>query len=163
MLTVRLHVSLVRDLGRGRLAEAERVMAEYAPWEETRAVGEGCASAETLEVVRLPEGELELRLLDRDGAALRRIRVDGDGLRKCFAEYHEAIRAMEEIGRTMPAHSAEAIEYARRVVHDESALWLRKQVRPDLDLSLHNARGLFTLIFVACAEQGDAAIPAHRL
>jgi hypothetical protein len=161
MLTVRLHNSLVREIDGARLAECNRASGELSLANRMQARAEGCERAVSLEVVRPPEGAPLVRLVDAAGAVCGAVTLEQGPMESSFDAYDAAMKAIAAIDRTAPVRGLESLEYARRVSHDEAALWLRNQLRPLVEMSLHEARVLFTLIFLSCSDRSLSGLLPH--
>lgn len=125
------------------------------------------------------DGEPPLLTFDRaeDGGAVVRIeRAEGppseiglsfDLLRDPFRDYREVIqRLARSSAGAFGSREWESLDYAKKLVHDDAGLRIKKALRPHLregevvDLKL--ARRLFTLIFLIAQDLPRELVTRHR-
>lgn len=147
----RIHPSLVKTANPSRLAEWRRVLDEYND--------AGLAST-IIEIALPPDDHLQLRVEQPAGASVARVAMRT--LNPLLAEYGETIRHMVRIDREAPARGFEALDYAKRVVHDEGADLLRAQLRAIVSLEIDDARHLFTLVFLVASDLPEELVRYHR-
>lgn len=90
-----------------------------------------------------------------------------DLLRDPFRDYREVItRLARADGGAFGSRDWESLDYAKKLVHDDAGMRIRKALRPHLrdgeavDLKL--ARRLFTLIFLVTQEMPAELVTRHR-
>ena len=115
-----------------------------------------------LTVGRAADGGLALTLEHEDGAASTH-ELPYARLRPLNREYRDVITriARSDLGG-FGMRDFEALDYAKKLVHDEAGALLRKTLRPGAELPLDRARRLFTLVFLLSSELPEEVIRTHR-
>ncbi len=87
-----------------------------------------------------------------------------DMLRDPFRDYREIIaRLARADGGAFGMRDWESLDYAKKLVHDEAGMRVRKALRPHLEaLDLKLARRLFTLIFLIAVDLPAELVRRHR-
>lgn len=147
----RIHPSLVKTANPARLAEWRRVLDEY---------NDAADAVTTIEIALPPDDQVQLRVEQATGASV--VRIAMKTLEPLLAEYGETIRHMVRIDREAPARGFEALDYAKRVVHDEGADVLRAQLRAVAPIAIDDARHLFTLVFLVASDLPEELVRYHR-
>lgn len=161
MFEVRLHGALWKRVGEHRAAEWRRALDELNLANEIALVGEAVEEP-ALELVRPPDGSYHVRVY-RDGfELLADIALDPASVADFFDEYGATITQMVHVDREAPVRGFEAIDYAKRVVHDEAAGFLRETLEQTVTMPLSDARRLFTLIFLVGTDLPEAMVRYHR-
>lgn len=115
-----------------------------------------------IELVRPPGCPWQIRVY-RDGTELTdTLEPDPRELERCIHEYGATIRQLVRVDRQAPVRGVEALDYAKRVVHDEAASLLRETLSGHLGLSLEEARKLFTVLFLAASDLPAELVRYHR-
>ncbi len=104
--------------------------------------------------------------LGRDDGEVRVV-LTFDLLRDPFRDYREIIvRLARADGGAFGSREWESLDYAKKLVHDDAGLRIRKALRPHLregeTVDLKLARRLFTLIFLVAQEMPAELVTRHR-
>lgn len=111
----------------------------------------------------LPPGEwFQVRLLDKDGRVLKRWPLLEADWASRLQEYGRTIEQLTLADREAPFRGWHALDYAKRIVHDESAWALREVLVPELSFDIDQARALFTILFVVAAKVPASLLSRHR-
>jgi len=162
MLEVRLHGALWKRATTARAEEWRRTLEELNGSNALATVGEPVEEP-AIEFVRPPDGGYELRLY-RDGFdCIARVALERSAVEQFFAEYAATISQLVHVDRDAPVRGFEAIDYAKRVVHDEAAGFLRESVEDVIAMDLADARRLFTLLFLIGTDLPEALVRYHRM
>ena len=94
--------------------------------------------------IRLSEQATELQLRDKDAQLLATVTVPHDVLNDFIAEYVDTVRQMARGDRVGLAR-LEALDMAKKVVHDKAGRRLKQQLRP-FQIDHPTARRFFTLL-----------------
>ncbi|GAA4818365.1 UPF0262 family protein [Sphingosinicella ginsenosidimutans] len=94
------------------------------------------------------EARLAIRVADREGAPLETIRVGLARLRRPIRDYFQICESYFRAVRTNGAKGIEAIDMARRGLHNDAAETLKDCLAGKVDVDFDTARRLFTLICV---------------
>jgi len=124
------------------------------------------------------DGQAPIVTIDRradGGAVIVLARPDGeievglpfDLLRDPFRDYREVItRLARADGGAFGSRDWESLDYAKKLVHDDAGVRIRKALRPHLrdgeGVDLKLARRLFTLIFLVVQEMPAELVMRHR-
>ncbi len=161
MFEVRLHGALWKRVPEPRAAEWRRALDELNIANDIEMVGDP-VSEPALELVRPPDDSFHVRVY-RDGFELvSSVELDVAAVEGFFEEYSATIRQMVHVDREAPVRGFEAIDYAKRVVHDEAASFLRESLEQTVQMDLPDARRLFTLIFLVGTDLPEALVRYHR-
>jgi uncharacterized protein (UPF0262 family) len=104
------------------------------------------------------EGRLAIALADREGAPLETIRVGLARLRRPIRDYFQICDSYFRAVRGNGARGIEAIDMARRGLHNEASEILKECLAGKVDLDFDTARRLFTLICVLHIKATTTAV-----
>ncbi len=90
------------------------------------------------------------------------IRVVWASLRTPMKEYQEIIESIVSTGMHGGRGRYEAMDYGKKVVHDEAGEILQELLDEHLDVSLATARNLFTLLFLLRTDLPAHVVQYHR-
>lgn len=114
---------------------------------------------------RRPDGGATIHLERPDGA--HEVALTFDLMRDPFRDYREVIVRLARAGAgAFGSRDWESLDYAKKLVHDDGGMRVRKALRPHLregeavDLKL--ARRLFTLIFLVAQDLPAELVTGHR-
>jgi uncharacterized protein (UPF0262 family) len=138
---------------RSRAIEQEREVAIYDLLEKNsfRPVGShggpyrltlGLEETRLVLDIRLEDGALE------DGIPHGKVMMSLTPLRKVVKDYFLICENYYKAIRTAPPHQIEALDMARKTLHDEGAAELKKRLEGKVDTDFDTARRLFTLVCV---------------
>jgi len=118
-----------------------------------------------LTIDRRPDGGATIGL-GRPGTEIE-VGLPFDLLRDPFRDYREVItRLARADGGAFGSRDWESLDYAKKLVHDDAGLRIRKALRPHLQdgevVDLKLARRLFTLIFLVAQEMPAELVTRHR-
>jgi uncharacterized protein (UPF0262 family) len=86
-----------------------------------------------------------------------------DMLRDHFRDYRDVIaRIARATAGSFGMRDYEALDMAKKGVHDEAGLRIRKALRPHLEIDLKLARRIFTLVFLVLADIPADLVTRHR-
>lgn len=98
--------------------------------------------------MRLEEGRLSIDLRDERGGDRGSILVPLAPLRRTVKEYFAICESYYSAIRTAMSERIEAIDMARRAIHDQAAEALQERLAERVEVDFDTARRLFTLICV---------------
>jgi hypothetical protein len=149
-----------------------------ALWDGTRPEREREWQHALLDLNHEHDGNLPVLTFDRlaDGGAMIHLeRHDGvhavplpfDLLRDPLRDYREIIQRLARAGGgAFGSRDWESLDYAKKLVHDDAAMRLKKALRPHLLESEHVdmklARRLFTLLFLVVQDLPAELVTRHR-
>lgn len=107
------------------------------------------------------EGRLAVELLGDDGAARGAIRMGLARFRRPIRDYFTICESYFRAVRGDGAKGIEAIDMARRALHNEAALLLQECLAGAVEMDFDTARRLFTLICVLHIKQSTTAVDSH--
>ena len=133
--------------------EQERRVAIFDLLEDNSFVVPGREGSET------PEGPFRLLLAIRDRLLVFDIRTEADEpaaefrlslgpFRQVVKDYYQICASYFDAVKRLPASQIEAIDMARRGIHNEGARVLQERLEGKADVDIDTARRLFTLICV---------------
>ena len=108
--------------------------------------------------LRVEEGRLAIELADSAGADLDTIRIGLARFRRPVRDYFAICDSYFKAVRGDGARGIEAIDMARRALHNDGAELLRECLAGKVDVDFDTARRLFTLICVLHIKQSTTAI-----
>jgi len=111
--------------------------------------------------LRVEEGRLAIELADSAGAALDTVRIGLARFRRPVRDYFAICDSYFKAVRGDAARGLEAIDMARRGLHNEGAELLRECLAGKVDVDFDTARRLFTLICVLHIKQSTTAVDSH--
>jgi uncharacterized protein (UPF0262 family) len=156
-----LHGALWRTVSTQRAEEWRRVLDELAQMNRIEPTVPGPEAA-SLELLQTPDGQWQFRLLMdgvRRGATCS---LDSGLFDTHLNEYRMIIERLALMDREAPVRGFEALDYAKRVVHDDAAATLMDALRDLVRMELSDARSLFTLFFLASTDLPEALVRYHR-
>ena len=162
MLEVRLHGALWKQATTSRAEEWRRSLDELNASNALATVG-GPLEEPAIELVRTPDEGYELRLYREGFDCVARVTLDRSAVEGFLAEYSATISQLVHVDRDAPVRGFEAIDYAKRVVHDEAAGFLREAVEDVVAMDLADARRVFTLLFLIGTDLPEALVRYHRM
>jgi hypothetical protein len=91
------------------------------------------------------------------------VQLTFDMLRDHFRDYREVIArlARADLG-SFGMRDWEALDMAKKGVHDEAGMRIRKALRPHLEVDLKLARRIFTLVFLVVSDIPAELVKRHR-
>jgi uncharacterized protein (UPF0262 family) len=111
--------------------------------------------------LRVEEGRLAIDLHDQEGGALDTIRMGLGRFRRPVRDYFTICESYFKAVRSDHPRGIEAIDMARRGLHNEGAELLRECLDGKVAMDFDTARRLFTLICVLHIKQSTTAVGAH--
>ena len=108
--------------------------------------------------LRVEEGRLAIELIDGAGAALDTIRMGLGRFRRPVRDYFAICDSYFRAVRGDGAKGIEAIDMARRALHNDGAELLRECLDGKVAMDFDTARRLFTLICVLHIKQPTTAV-----
>jgi uncharacterized protein (UPF0262 family) len=133
---------------RSRAVEQEREIAIYDILEANVFRPEGSGGGPYHLTLGLEENRLVLDIALEDGTAPSRMTLSLTPLRKTMKDYFLVCENYYKAIRTAPPHQIEALDMARRTLHDEGATELQKRLKDKVETDFDTARRLFTLVCV---------------
>ena len=133
---------------RSRAVEQEREIAIYDILEANVFKPEGSGGGPYHLTLGLEENRLVLDIALEDNTAHSRMTVSLTPLRKTMKDYFLICESYYKAIRTAPPHQIEALDMARRTLHDEGATELQKRLTDKVETDFDTARLLFTLVCV---------------
>ena len=133
---------------RSRAVEQEREIAIYDILEANVFKPEGSAGGPYHLTLGLEENRLVLDIALEDGTSPSRMTLSLTPLRKTMKDYFLVCESYYKAIRTAPPHQIEALDMARRTLHDEGATELQKRLKDKVETDFDTARRLFTLVCV---------------
>jgi uncharacterized protein (UPF0262 family) len=111
--------------------------------------------------LRVEETRLAIDLHDQAGAPLDTIRMGLARFRRPIRDYFAICESYFKAVRSEHPRGIEAIDMARRGLHNEAAELLRDCLKDKVDMDFDTARRLFTLVCVLHIKQSTTAVGAH--
>jgi uncharacterized protein (UPF0262 family) len=111
--------------------------------------------------LRVEEGRLAIELLGDDNAPRETIRMGLARFRRPIRDYFQICDSYFRAIRNEGAKGIEAIDMARRGLHNEAAGLLQECLAGKVEMDFDTARRLFTLICVLHIKQSTTAVSAH--
>ena len=133
---------------RSRAIEQEREVAIYDILEQNSFRLEGSDHGPYQLKLGLEENRLVLDVALEDGAPHGKVHLSLTPLRKVVKDYFLICENYYKAIRTAPPHQIEALDMARRTLHDEGARELQKRLEGKVETDFDTARRLFTLVCV---------------
>ncbi|HYI63541.1 MAG TPA: UPF0262 family protein [Allosphingosinicella sp.] len=109
-------------------------------------------------LLRVEEGRLAIALRDEAGEAYHTIRIGLARFRRPVRDYFAICESYFRAVRGDGARGIEAIDMARRALHNEAAELLQLCLKEKVDMDFDTARRLFTLICVLHLKQMTTTI-----
>jgi len=107
------------------------------------------------------DGRLAIALNDESGAPLETIRIGLARFRRPIRDYYQICDSYFRAVRGDGAKAVEAIDMARRALHNEAATLLQECLETRVRMDFDTARRLFTLICVLHLRQSTSAVDSH--
>ena len=133
---------------RSRAIEQEREVAIFDLLEANVFKLEGSPGGPYQLALGMEENRLVLDIRLEDGAAHARVLLSLTPLRKTVKDYFLVCESYYKAIRTAPPHQIEALDMARRTLHDEGARELQVRLEGKIETDFDTARRLFTLVCV---------------
>jgi len=133
---------------RSRAIEQEREVAIYDLLEANFFRLEGSQGGPYRLTLGLEENRLVMDVRLEDGNEHGRVLLSLTPLRKTVKDYFLVCENYYKAIRTAPPHQIEALDMARRALHDEGAHELQARLHGKVETDFGTARRLFTLICV---------------
>lgn len=133
---------------RSRAVEQEREIAIYDIIESNMFRPEGSEGGPYHLTLGLEESRLVLDIAREDETEKSRLTLSLIPLRKTMKDYFLVCENYYKAIRTAPPHQIEALDMARRTLHDEGAVELQKRLKDKVETDFDTARRLFTLVCV---------------
>lgn len=133
---------------RSRAIEQEREVAIYDLLEKNSFRPEGSQGGPYQLILGLEESRLVMDVRLEDGSGHGRFLLSLMPLRKVVKDYFLICESYYKAIRTAPPHQIESLDMARKTLHDEGAVELRKRLEGKIETDFDTARRLFTLVCV---------------
>ena len=133
---------------RSRAIDQEREVAIYDILEANLFKPEGSAGGPYHLVLGVEETRLALDIFREDGTPHGKVLLSLAPLRKTVKDYFLVCENYYKAIRTAPPHQIEALDMARRTLHDEGARELQVRLEGKVETDFDTARRLFTLVCV---------------
>ncbi len=133
---------------RSRAVEQEREIAIYDLIESNMFRPEGSEGGPYHLTLGLEENRLVLDIALETGAQHIKTSLSLAPLRKTIKDYFLVCENYYKEIRTAPPYQIEALDMARRTLHDEGASELQKRLKDKVETDFDTARRLFTLVCV---------------
>ena len=111
--------------------------------------------------LRVEEGRLAIELLGEDNDPYETIRMGLARFRRPIRDYFQICDSYFRAVRADGAKGIEAIDMARRGLHNEAAELLRESLAGKVEMDFDTARRLFTLLCVLHIKQSTTAVDSH--
>ena len=105
-------------------------------------------------VMRVEDSRLAIDVQDEAGAAIETVRLGLARFRRPIRDYFHICESYFKAVRSADTRSIEAIDMARRGIHNEAAELLKDCLSPQVEVDFDTARRLFTLICVLHIKAG---------
>ena len=112
-------------------------------------------------LLRIEDNRLAIELKDESGTPLETIRLGLARFKRPVREYFAICDSYFKAVRSDSPHGLEAIDMARRAVHNEAAELLQECLAGKVEVDFDTARRLFTLICVLHIKQSTTAIDSQ--
>jgi uncharacterized protein (UPF0262 family) len=112
-------------------------------------------------LLRVEEGRLAIVLRDEAGEETHAIRMGLGRFRRPIRDYFAICESYFRAVRSNGAKGIEAIDMARRGLHNEAAELLQQCLEGKVEMDFDTARRLFTLICVLHLKQVTSAVDSH--
>jgi len=112
-------------------------------------------------MLRVEEGRLAIELSGESGAALDTIRIGLARFRRPIRDYFQICESYFRAIRAGSPRGIEAIDMARRGLHNEAAALLVERLQGRVEMDFDTARRLFTLICVLHIKASTTAVDSH--
>jgi uncharacterized protein (UPF0262 family) len=133
---------------RSRAIEQEREVAIFDLLEKNSFRLEGSAGGPYHLILGLEDSKLVFEIALEDGAPHGKVALSLAPLRKIIKDYFLVCESYYKAIRTAPPLQIEALDMARRGLHNEGASELQKRLEGRIETDFDTARRLFTLVCV---------------
>lgn len=133
---------------RTREIEQERAVAIYDLLEANRFAPHGSGGGPYKLVLGIAENRLVFDVRLQEGEEHRRVILALTSLKRIIKDYFIVCESYYKAIRNAPPSQIEALDMARRGLHDEGSQLLRERLNGKIDIDFDTARRLFTLICV---------------
>jgi uncharacterized protein (UPF0262 family) len=133
---------------RSRAIEQEREVAIYDLLEANLFKPDGSPGGPYHLTLGVEETRLALDITLEDGTPHGKVLLSLAPLRKTVKDYFLVCESYYKAIRTAPPHQIEALDMARRTLHDEGARELQTRLEGKVETDFDTARRLFTLVCV---------------
>ncbi|HVW72151.1 MAG TPA: UPF0262 family protein [Rhizomicrobium sp.] len=133
---------------RSRAIEQEREVAIYDLLEANLFKPDGSPGGPYQLTLGVEETRLALDITLEDGTPHGKVLLSLAPLRKTVKDYFLVCESYYKAIRTAPPHQIEALDMARRTLHDEGARALQARLEGKVETDFDTARRLFTLVCV---------------
>jgi uncharacterized protein (UPF0262 family) len=133
---------------RSRAIDQEREVAIYDLLEANMFKPEGSPGGPYCLTLGVEETRLALDIALEDGTPHSKVLLSLAPLRKTVKDYFLVCENYYKAIRTAPPHQIEAMDMARRTLHDEGARELQLRLEGKVETDFDTARRLFTLVCV---------------
>jgi uncharacterized protein (UPF0262 family) len=133
---------------RSRAIDQEREVAIYDLLEANMFKPEGSAGGPYHLTLGVEESRLAMDISLGDGTPYGKVLLSLAPLRKTVKDYFLVCENYYKAIRTAPPHQIEALDMARRTLHDEGARELQARLEGKVETDFDTARRLFTLVCV---------------
>jgi uncharacterized protein (UPF0262 family) len=160
---IRLHGALWRQTPPGRADEWRRALDELnqfngvLPRQPT-----GSTEAPALEFALRPDDVWEVRFYADGVRRTDTLELPPVMVAEHVAEYTATISQLAHVDREAPVRGFEALDYAKRVVHDDAAAALKDALASVVRMDLADARRIFTLFFLLATDLPEELVRYHR-
>ena len=103
-----------------------------------------------------------IRLVISNGGERAEFRLLWASLRVPLKEYEEVIEAIIQVGSSGTRDRYEAMDYGKKVVHDEAGELIQELLEDFVELPLAAARSLFTLLFLCKSTLPADLVRYHK-
>jgi uncharacterized protein (UPF0262 family) len=135
-------------VNRSRAIEQEREVAIFDLLDENTFRLEGSPGGPYQLTLGMEENRLVMDVRLEDGSRHARVLLSLAPLRKTVKDYFLVCDSYYKAIRTAPPHQIEALDMARRTLHDDGAKELQARLTGKVETDFGTARRLFTLICV---------------
>jgi uncharacterized protein (UPF0262 family) len=133
---------------RSRAIDQEREVAIYDLLDGNVFKPEGSPGGPYQLTLGVEETRLVLDIRLEDGAEHGKVMLSLTPLRKTVKDYFLVCESYYKAIRTAPPHQIEALDMARKTLHDEGARELQARLEGKIETDFDTARRLFTLVCV---------------
>lgn len=143
-----IHLDERSVVQRSRAIEQEREVAIYDLLEANLFKIKGSPGGPYHLTLSVEDTRLALDIALEDGTPHGKVLLSMAPLRKTVKDYFLVCENYYKAIRTAPPHQIEALDVARRTLHDEGARELQQRLDGKVEIDFDTARRLFTLICV---------------
>ena len=123
---------------------------------------EPSSAGPTLRLYRRDDGGLEIAVVADGESERARVVFRHERLKRPFRDYRNITEQLARIGAGGTSYrQLEALDYAKKLVHDEGGELVIELLADHATLLLRPARRLFTLMFLVSTEMPEALVKQH--